>query len=195
MPRKRSRDATSIETTSSIFADTADNSLLKRVTGLGRLRVRGKPSVFMAMMLKVEGWNILQASLSRKRMKALIGLFTSLTRRCMLNAMPRCSRTNGKPKNHSALWKKLGFKLGNHRAAKSRTLCLGLDCVDRQLSIKDHQLIHVADVLDAELTQLNVKRDAYGFALQAKPWYQTKRCCKSHAMKNKCSRLRGREVL
>jgi len=65
------------------------NSLLKRVTGLGRLRVRGKPSVFMAMVLKVVGWNILQASRSKKLMKALIGLFSSLTRYCMLCAMHR----------------------------------------------------------------------------------------------------------
>jgi hypothetical protein len=63
------------------------NSLLKRVTGLGRLRVRGKPSVFMAMVLKVVGWNILQASRSTKLMRALIGLFSSLTTSCMLNAM------------------------------------------------------------------------------------------------------------
>jgi hypothetical protein len=44
----------------------ATNSLLKRVTRLGRLRVRRKPSVFMAMVLKVVGWNILQASRSAK---------------------------------------------------------------------------------------------------------------------------------
>jgi hypothetical protein len=63
----------------------ATNSLLKRVTGLGRLRVRGKPSVFMAMVLKVVGWNILQASRSTKLMKALVGTFLSLARYLLLS--------------------------------------------------------------------------------------------------------------
>jgi hypothetical protein len=38
------------------------NSGLKRRTGLGRLRVRGRPRVFMAIYLKIAGWNILRAS-------------------------------------------------------------------------------------------------------------------------------------
>ena len=41
------------------------NSLLKRVTGLGRLRVRGKKSVFMSIYLKVAGWNVLRAATAR----------------------------------------------------------------------------------------------------------------------------------
>jgi hypothetical protein len=40
----------------------ATNSGLKRRMGLGRLRVRGRPSVFRAIYLKVAGWNILRAS-------------------------------------------------------------------------------------------------------------------------------------
>lgn len=40
----------------------ATNSLLKRVTGLGRLRVRGRPAVFMSTLLKVAGWNLLRAA-------------------------------------------------------------------------------------------------------------------------------------
>ena len=40
----------------------ATNSLLKRVTGLGRLRVRGSPGVFHSILLKVAGWNLLQAA-------------------------------------------------------------------------------------------------------------------------------------
>ena len=40
----------------------ATNSILKRVTGLGRLRVRGSPSVFHSILLKVAGWNLLQAA-------------------------------------------------------------------------------------------------------------------------------------
>ena len=40
----------------------ATNSILKRVTGLGRLRVRGRPGVFHSILLKVAGWNLLQAA-------------------------------------------------------------------------------------------------------------------------------------
>lgn len=42
------------------------NSGLKRRTGLGRLRVRGRPRVFHAIYLKVAGWNILRASVCAK---------------------------------------------------------------------------------------------------------------------------------
>ena len=38
------------------------NSLLKRGTGLGRLRVRGRKAVFMSILLKVAGWNVLRAA-------------------------------------------------------------------------------------------------------------------------------------
>lgn len=38
------------------------NSSIKRVTGMGRLRVRGRPSVFSSILLKVAGWNILRAA-------------------------------------------------------------------------------------------------------------------------------------
>jgi hypothetical protein len=38
------------------------NRGLKRRTGLGRLRVRGRPRVFQALYLKIAGWNILRAS-------------------------------------------------------------------------------------------------------------------------------------
>jgi hypothetical protein len=40
----------------------ATNSLLKRVTGLGRLRIRGGPGVFHSILLKVAGWNLFQAA-------------------------------------------------------------------------------------------------------------------------------------
>ena len=40
----------------------ATNSILKRVTGLGRLRVRGRPGIFHSILLKVAGWNLLQAA-------------------------------------------------------------------------------------------------------------------------------------
>ena len=38
------------------------NSGMKRRTGLGQLRVRGRPGVFRSILLKVTGWNILRAS-------------------------------------------------------------------------------------------------------------------------------------
>jgi hypothetical protein len=40
----------------------ATNSGLKRKTGMGRLRVRGRPAVFHAIYLKITGWNILRAA-------------------------------------------------------------------------------------------------------------------------------------
>jgi hypothetical protein len=40
----------------------ATNSILKRVTGLDRLRVRGRSAVFMSSLLKVAGWNLLRAA-------------------------------------------------------------------------------------------------------------------------------------
>lgn len=54
------------------------NSLLKRVTGLGRLRVRGKASVFQSLLLKVAGWNILRATSSKRLMSSLKGLLAAL---------------------------------------------------------------------------------------------------------------------
>ena len=47
------------------------NSAIKRKTGLGRLRVRGRKSVFNAIFLKTAGWNILRA-LQSKKMKTKI---------------------------------------------------------------------------------------------------------------------------
>jgi hypothetical protein len=42
------------------------NSGLKRKTGLGRLRVRGRPAVDHAIYLKIAGWNIMRASVCAK---------------------------------------------------------------------------------------------------------------------------------
>jgi len=47
------------------------NSGLKRRTGLGRLRVRGRPAVFQAIYLKIAGWNILRASVCA-RMREIV---------------------------------------------------------------------------------------------------------------------------
>jgi hypothetical protein len=55
--RQRYRCRSGIEST---------NSGLKRRTGLGRLRVRGRPRVFQAIYLKIAGWNILRASVCAK---------------------------------------------------------------------------------------------------------------------------------
>ena len=56
------------------------NSLLKRVTGLGRLRVRGRKAVFMSIQLKVAGWNVLRAAkvLCRGPKSAFFRPFVSL---------------------------------------------------------------------------------------------------------------------
>ena len=55
--RERYRRRNGIEST---------NSGLKRRTGLGHLRVRGRPRVFQAIYLKIAGWNILRASICAK---------------------------------------------------------------------------------------------------------------------------------
>ena len=47
------------------------NSGIKRRTGMSRLRVRGRPSVFNTILLKVTGWNIIRASAS-SRLQAIV---------------------------------------------------------------------------------------------------------------------------
>ena len=47
------------------------NSGLKRRTGLGQLRVRGRPAVFHAIYLKIAGWNILRAAACAKMRKII----------------------------------------------------------------------------------------------------------------------------
>lgn len=62
------------------------NSGLKRCTGLGRLRVRGRARVFLAIYLKVTGWNILRAAtcatmrnlVQTRARAAVLGLWTRL---------------------------------------------------------------------------------------------------------------------
>ena len=48
----------------------ATNSMLKRVTGMGRLRIRGSPGVFHSILLKVAGWNLFQAARTLAMRKA-----------------------------------------------------------------------------------------------------------------------------
>lgn len=50
------------------------NSGIKRVTGMSRLRVRGRPAVTMSVLLKLAGWNILQATRLRSLMQKLAKL-------------------------------------------------------------------------------------------------------------------------
>ena len=47
----------------------ATNSGIKQRTGMGRLRVRGRPAVFNSILLKTAGWNILQAARSAKALE------------------------------------------------------------------------------------------------------------------------------
>lgn len=49
----------------------ATNAMLKRVTGFGRLRVRGRPAVTMSTLLKVAGWNLLRAASVRSLVQKL----------------------------------------------------------------------------------------------------------------------------
>ena len=72
--RQRRLDARRKEEATEIFPERykkrggieGTNSCLKRKTGLGRLRVRGRPAVFHAIYLKVAGWNILRATACAK---------------------------------------------------------------------------------------------------------------------------------
>lgn len=56
------------------------NSGLKRRLGMGRLRVRGSPSVFGAIVLKIAGWNVLRSAVSSK-VRAWVGEKMSAARR------------------------------------------------------------------------------------------------------------------
>jgi len=76
------------------------NSGLKRKTGLGRLRVRGRPAVFHAIYFKIAGWNILRASVCAKMRQivweranmAAFGLNFVLLRAPMMTGSVRISR-------------------------------------------------------------------------------------------------------
>ena len=63
----------------------ATNSMLKRVTGLDRLRVRGRPAVFSSILLKVAGWNLLRAA----SVRSLIAKLTKGGKTGGSAAMPR----------------------------------------------------------------------------------------------------------
>lgn len=48
------------------------NSGVKRTTGMGKLRVRGEPSVDHAILMKVTGWNILRSASAKKMRKIIL---------------------------------------------------------------------------------------------------------------------------
>ncbi len=73
------------------------NSGLKRKTGLGQLRVRGRPAVFHAIYLKIAGWNVLRASACAKMREivyaranmAIFCLVVVILRRRFVDQTPR----------------------------------------------------------------------------------------------------------
>ena len=79
------------------------NSGLKRKTGLGQLRVRGKPRVFHSILLKITGWNILRASVCAK-MRAIVWERANMTvfwLRFMFLLVPIAYRSlRRRPKRH-----------------------------------------------------------------------------------------------
>jgi len=78
------------------------NSGLKRKTGMGRLRVRGRPQVQMRILLKCAGWNILRAlAAMRKRgirdfsaLSSAISQFLSIFT-CMVSMLTRMITVGG----------------------------------------------------------------------------------------------------
>lgn len=68
------------------------NSLLKRVTGLGRLRVRGRPAVFMSVLLKIAGWNLLRAATVRSLLAKLANVGQTAQSTLRIHASSSCDR-------------------------------------------------------------------------------------------------------
>ncbi len=104
--RQRYRRRNGIEST---------NSGLKRRTGLGRLRVRGRLRVFQAIYLKVTGWNILRAAVCTKMREWV----HAKAQRAVLRVCPalwvtsRCAR-------HAAVGLKIAFSVFYHRSSTVR---------------------------------------------------------------------------
>jgi hypothetical protein len=65
------------------------NSGLKRRLGMGKLRVRGSPSVFQSLVLKIAGWNVLRSAVSEK-LRAWVGEKMAAARRggCLARVGP-----------------------------------------------------------------------------------------------------------
>jgi hypothetical protein len=94
------------------------NSGLKRRTGLGRLPVRGKKSVFHAILLKVAGWNILQAARSTKIRGYVAEKMKKEARRGQES--PRRA-PNSRPRPHRWCWAALQAACNILLTAKKRT--------------------------------------------------------------------------
>lgn len=71
----------------------ATNSGIKQRTGMGRLRVRGRPSVFNAILLKIAGWNILQAARSEKSREYVRNRVPWSLEEMISSAIEGCMRT------------------------------------------------------------------------------------------------------
>jgi hypothetical protein len=78
------------------------NSGLKRRVGLGQLRVRGSPSVFPTLLLKIAGWNILRAAAAQK-MRQVVAQRVAAARRGGCFAQFRALQEAARPcQNHQA---------------------------------------------------------------------------------------------
>ena len=75
------------------------NSGLKRRTGMGRLRTRGRPRVRMAVLLRCAGWNLLRAlaGLRKRRKRAAAAAATAF-----LRLFPRRPRLQPRPEPREA---------------------------------------------------------------------------------------------
>jgi len=82
------------------------NSGLKRKTGLGRLRVRGRPAVFHRIYLKIVGWNILRASVCAKMRKIVYA------RANMAAFWLRFYTRSGRPSGLPCVFRSVGAQLG-----------------------------------------------------------------------------------
>ena len=90
------------------------NSGLKRRLGMGRVRVRGSPSVFQSILLKITGWNVLRSAAATK-MRAWVAEKVAAARRggCfarlptvwnVLRCLPVAQTTPSRPAQPSPLY-------------------------------------------------------------------------------------------
>jgi len=84
------------------------NSGIKRRTGLGQLRVRGRPAVFNAIYLKIAGWNILRAAACAK-MRELVHKKAATAVFCVNFAFLRLQITGGSASTSAAkqFWRRV----------------------------------------------------------------------------------------
>jgi len=87
--RRRYRSRAGIEGT---------NGSLKRRLGLGRLRVRGRPAVSSVLLLKLAGWNLLRASVTKKFRALIAALMDQLRNPGGLGALFRVALSHQLPR-------------------------------------------------------------------------------------------------